>query len=230
MRDSDRPPVLAHLRFAAARDRFAGLDLKRRFEHIHRTNLWGAEHSVSGLGSEAGATVALRRELPKLLDDLGARSLLDAPCGDASWIGGLGLRQRYIGVDIVPALIDRLAQRAASGAIEGEFRLADITADPLPAADAILCRDALVHLSFANIARALDNFARSGAQYLIATTFSRWRHNHDIEDGDWRPLNLEAPPFGLPAPLALLDEQCTEAEGGYADKCLGVWRVADLSP
>jgi len=100
----------------------------------------------------------------------------------------------------------------------------------LPAADAILCRDALVHLSFANIARALDNFARSGAQYLIATTFSRWRHNHDIEDGDWRPLNLQAPPLGLPAPLALLDERCTEAEGGYADKCLGVWRVTDLSP
>jgi hypothetical protein len=229
MRDSDRPPVLAHLRFAAARDHFAGLDLKGRFEHIHRTNLWGAEHSVSGLGSQAGATIALRRELPKLLDALGTRSLLDAPCGDASWIGGLGLSQRYIGVDIVPALIDRLAQRAADGAIKGEFRLADITTDPLPAADAILCRDCLVHLSFANIARTLRNFARSGAKHLIATTFTLWGENHDIEDGDWRALNLQARPFGFPAPLVLLNENCTEAEGRYADKCLGVWRIADIS-
>jgi hypothetical protein len=180
------------------------------------------------LGSQAGATVALRRELPKLLDDLGIAILLDAPCADASWIGGLRLKQRYIGVDIVAALIGELEHRVASGAIQGEFRVADITADPLPAADAILCRDCLVHLSFANIARALRNFARSGAQYLIATTFSRWRENHDIEDGDWRPLNLQAQPFGLSAQLTLLDEHCTEAEGGYTDKCLGVWRVADI--
>jgi hypothetical protein len=229
MRDNDRPPALAHLRFAAARESFAGLDLKHRFEKIHRTNLWGAEHSVSGLGSQPGATLAVARELPKLLGDLGVETLLDAPCGDASWIGGLKLKQRYIGIDIVPALISDLASRAAQGAIAGEFHLADITVDPLPAADAILCRDCLVHLSFANIARALHNFARSGARYLIATTFTGWRDNRDIEDGDWRPLNLRAPPFGFSEPLALLDEQCTEAEGGYADKCLGVWRLADIS-
>jgi hypothetical protein len=164
-----------------------------------------------------------------MLDDLGIATLLDAPCGDASWIGALGLRQHYIGVDIVPALIAELAQRAATGAIAGEFHLADITADPLPAADAILCRDCLVHLSFANIAQALRNFARSGARYLIATTFTGWQENRDIEDGDWRPLNLQARPFGFPAALALLDEHCAEAEGGYADKCLGVWRLADIS-
>jgi len=229
MRDSDRPPVLAHLRFAAARESFVGLDLKRRFERIHRTNLWGAKTSVSGLGSEADATTTLARELPRLLDTLGVSTLLDAPCGDASWIGGMRLKQRYIGVDIVPAIIDRLVQRAAEGAIAGEFHRADITADALPAADAILCRDCLVHLSFANIARALSNFARSNARYLIATAFTGWRQNRDIEDGDWRPLNLQAQPFGFPAPLALLDERCAEAGGGYADKCLGVWRVADIS-
>ncbi len=37
-------------------------------------------------------------------------------------------------------------KRAALGAIEGDYRLADITPDPPPRCDAILCRDCLVHL------------------------------------------------------------------------------------
>jgi hypothetical protein len=32
--------------------------------------------------------------------------------------------------------------------------VADLTAGPLPAADAIFCRDCLVHFSFENIARS----------------------------------------------------------------------------
>ena len=52
--------------------------------------------------------------------------------------------------------------------------------------------------------------------------------NEDIQDGDWRMLNLERTPFFLGAPLVVLVEGCTEAGGAYADKSLGLWRVADL--
>ncbi len=167
--DSDRPPVLAHQRFLAEKDSFASLDLAQRFRRIHDTNLWGAPASASGLGSEIDATAALRSELPRLLERLGVTSLLDAPCGDAGWINQADLRMRYVGVDIVPALIESLRRRAASGEIRGEYHLADITGDTLPRCDAILCRDALVHLSFANIERAVANFRASGATWLIAT-------------------------------------------------------------
>ena len=81
-----RPAVLAHERFMADRENFSGLDLAARFERIERTNLWGAATSVSGLGSEDRATAAIREALPGMLRRLGARSLLDAPCGDATWI------------------------------------------------------------------------------------------------------------------------------------------------
>ena len=40
--DSSRPPVLAHQRFVADRNQFAGLSLQQRFQRIHDTNLWGA--------------------------------------------------------------------------------------------------------------------------------------------------------------------------------------------
>ncbi|HEV7602897.1 MAG TPA: class I SAM-dependent methyltransferase [Bradyrhizobium sp.] len=223
--DSDRPPVLAHQRFVADQKSFAGLNLAQRFQHIHDANLWGAAQSSSGLGSEMDATAALRAELPQLLARLGITSLLDAPCGDAGWINSADLGVRTIGVDIVPALVERLQTRAAAGEIKGDYHLADITRDPLPGCDAILCRDCLVHLSFANIERAVANFRRSGAPWLIATTFPQWQANRDCEDGDWRALNFERAPFDWGAPVELLNENCTEAGGGWRDKSLGLWRL-----
>jgi hypothetical protein len=226
--DSDRPPVLAHQRFVAERDAFVQLDLRERFSRIHRTNLWGADTSVSGLGSESDATAVLREQLPALLHRLGAASMLDAPCGDAGWINRSNLTIRYVGVDIVPELVQRLRARAAAGEIGGDYQLADITRDPLPRCDAILCRDCLVHLSFSNIARAITNFQRSGAIWLIGTTFPDWQNNRDCEDGDWRALNFERPPFCWQHPVDLINEDCREAGGGWRDKGLAVWRLSDL--
>jgi len=227
--DSDRPPVLAHQRFLAAKDSFAGLDLAQRFRRIHETNLWGAAASTSGLGSELDATAVQRAELPRLLAKLGVTSLLDAPCGDAGWINHADLGVHYLGIDIVPALIERLQARAAAGDIKGEYHLADITADALPRCDAILCRDCLVHLSFANIARAVANFRKSGAVWLIATTFPALHANADCEDGDWRALNFERAPFDWGPPVELLNENCLEAGGGWRDKSLGVWRLVEIA-
>lgn len=223
--DSSRPPVLAHQRFVAERASFTGLSLQQRFQRIHDTNLWGAAESVSGLGSEIDATATLRAELPALLRRLEATSLLDAPCGDGGWIARAGLGVRVTGIDIVPDLIEDLRSRAARGDIAGDYHLADITADPLPRCDAILCRDCLVHLSFANIARATANFRSSGARFLITTTFPEWQVNTDCEDGDWRALNFERAPFSWGAPLELVNENCTEANGGWRDKSLGVWAL-----
>ena len=226
--DSQRPPVLAHWRFLEDKESFAGLNLAERFQHIHDTGLWRAEASTSGLGSEMDATTVLRAELPRLLKKLGVASLLDAPCGDAGWINHADLCVRYAGVDIVPLLIERLQARAAAGEIKGEYHLADITTDSLPRCDAVLCRDCLVHLSFANIERAVANFRASGAIWFIATTFPEWQVNGDCEDGDWRALNFERGPFDWGAPVERVNENCSEAGGGWRDKSLGVWRLAEI--
>ena len=226
--DSQRPPVLAHWRFLEDKESFAGLNLAERFQRIHDTGLWGAEASTSGLGSEMDATTVLRAELPRLLKKIGVASLLDAPCGDAGWINQADLCVRYAGVDIVPLLIERLQARAAAGEIKGEYHLADITTDSLPRCDAVLCRDCLVHLSFANIERAVANFRASGAIWFIATTFPEWQVNGDCEDGDWRALNFERGPFDWGAPVERVNENCSEAGGGWRDKSLGVWRLAEI--
>src|SRR5690349_11851139 len=100
-------------RFWRFRDRVKLRVLGRRhltatFSRIYEQNLWGDKESVSGTGSSITATVVVRSELPALLERLGVQSLLDAPCGDFTWmkevVGGIG---RYTGVDIVPRLIER---------------------------------------------------------------------------------------------------------------------------
>jgi hypothetical protein len=139
---------MAHERFVADRVNFAGLDLGARFERIAKTNLWGAATSPSGLGSETAAAAAVREALPSLLKRLGVRSLLDAPCGDAGWISDCIHDVDYTGIDIVSSLITKNTLRAQRGEIAGRFLAADITRDPLPGADLILCRDCFVHLSF----------------------------------------------------------------------------------
>jgi len=105
----------------------------------------------------------------------------------------------------------------------------DLTRDPLPDADVLLCRDCLVHLSYANIHAVFANLARSGIQYVLMTSFPGRGDNQDIEDGDWRPLDFEASPFNFPLPVLTIVEECEEESGAYSDKSLCAWRVADLA-
>jgi hypothetical protein len=131
----------------------------------------------------------------------------------------------YIGLDIVKELVDRNRTYESDHIT---FRHANLLADRLPRADLILCRDCLVHFCYSDIWRALRNICRSGSAYLLTTTFPT-RCNHDIWTGDWRPLNFEAEPFNFPQPLELIVEGCTELEGEFADKSLGLWRIDDLA-
>jgi hypothetical protein len=49
-----------------------------------------------------------------------------------------------------------------------------------------------------------------------------------IGDDIWRPLNLELPPFNFPKPVKLINEQCTEGNGEYTDKHLGLWFLDEV--
>jgi hypothetical protein len=225
--DRERPPVLAHLRFQQERHEFDGLSLKDRFAKIYAKNLWGSPESLSGLGSEIDATSQLRSELPKMLRNLKVQRLLDVPCGDFTWMSRLSLKlEEYIGGDIVQEIVEGNSSR-----FENPYRRfveLDLTQDTLPEVELILCRDCLVHLSFGNIFRALANMQRSKIRYLLTTTFPDCAVNEDITDGDWRLLNLQLPPFNFPVPQELINEECTECEGAYRDKSLGLWRLEDL--
>ena len=120
---------------------------EERFQHIYKSNHWSEAESVSGPGSTLEETEPLRRELPSLLRELGATSMLDLPCGDFHWMQHTNLAGiDYIGGDLVGSLIERNQAKHACDGVE--FRKIDLVNDTLPAVDVILCRDCLVHLSF----------------------------------------------------------------------------------
>ena len=137
MTERMRTPALAHINFKASAEQFRGLGLEDAFARIYATNLWGADESRSGLGSASDATRVLRAALPEVLRAVGARTLLDAPCGDFGWLSHVDLGPvDYIGADIVPALVERNTTLFADD--RRRFVQLDLTRDPLPAADVVL--------------------------------------------------------------------------------------------
>jgi SAM-dependent methyltransferase len=203
----------------------AGLSAGEVFTLIYAQNLWGVSESRSGAGSTLSETESLRTNLPALLRQLEVRSLLDLPCGDFHWMSRLDLSGiDYLGADIVAELVAR--NQAEYGASGRRFLALDLLQDELPRMDAVLCRDCLVHLPNALVAQALRRLQASGATWLLVTTFPAQAGNPDIPLGLWRPVNLQAAPFHLPPPQMLLHEGNPDPR--YADKSLGVWRLADL--
>ena len=197
------------------------------FSEIYRKNDWNDPESVSGTGSNVAVTNVVRNEIPKLIRDLKITTILDAPCGDFNWMRLTNLDGvSYLGVDIVPELIEHNNNRYARENIR--FQALDVVKDALPRVDLILCRDALVHFFFKDVLRTLRNFKRSGAPYLLTTTFPRHQNSDIKARGRWRPLNLEAEPFRLPSPIRLINEECTEMNGIFSDKSLALWALDKL--
>lgn len=200
------------------------LRMRAIFTRVYRENRWGDAESRSGSGSNLAQTATLRRELPELLQSLGVKSMLDIPCGDFAWMRQMELPQlRYLGADIVQEMI--AANNARYRDEQRSFVCLDLTKDALPRADLIFCRDCLVHLPYKDIFLALANMRKSGATYLVTTTFTGVEQNSDIYYvGEWRPLNFLLPPFSFPPPQRLLVENSPVRP----DKALGVWKLSDL--
>jgi hypothetical protein len=200
---------------------------REKFTEVYQNNLWTGTESVSGTGSDAQQTAVLRSVLPQLMQELNATSLIDAPCGDLHWMKDVpweSLNIAYTGIDIVPALVESLRAKFPAR----RFACIDLVTDILPRADLIFCRDCLVHLPVEEVKTVLRNFVKSGATWLLTTTFPISGTNTEVRWSGWRPINLQAPPFHLPTPLQLINEECTEDNGKYADKSLALWRLADL--
>lgn len=203
---------------------------RRVFADIYRFNMWGDPESRSGSGSSLASTAALRRELPGILKQFGIRSMLDAGCGDCNWIRHSTLElDLYIGAEIVPELtMENRCRSWENGSYRREFLTLDIARDRIPPVDLILCRHCLIHLTHRDVLRCFENFRASGSKYLMATTIPTCRANRDVLAGSFRELNLELPPFSLPAPLAKLNDVVL-IDGEYrTNGWLYLWRIGDL--
>jgi hypothetical protein len=201
--------------------------MKDVFTNIYKKNLWGGAESISGPGSSLVETRQLIRRLPFLIKHFQIKKIIDAPCGDFNWMKELYMNfDSYIGIDIVEDIIKNNKRKYFAKNVH--FYNYDITKDPLPTADLILCRDCLVHFSFEDAQLAINNFKSSGSKYLLTTTFFNHKRNTNINTGNWYPINLEIEPFNFPKPILYISENSRENGKEYMDKSLGLWELEKL--
>jgi hypothetical protein len=188
------------------------------FDRLYKRNGWNGEDTRAGPGSSLKATDLIQRELPRFCKEFGITSVTDAGCNDSLWQPDL---PNYIGVDIVPSAIDASRRRHPDRA----YTVADICVDELPPADAILCRDVMQHLSYADGLSALNNFRRTGAKFLIASMYTRGR-NEDVPTGGYYQIDLREAPFWMGAPIWAVADGFWEQHEQYPGKVLAAWHLS----
>ncbi len=191
----------------AITDAGAAQDLTSAFSLIYNKRWWDAGgESASGPGSTLQFTQPFRTQFQDFLASRKPRTLLDAPCGDWNWMKEVRFPEtmNYIGGDIVPQIVERLRGSYSRG--NRTFILLDITKDELPEADLWLCRDCLAHLSYADVRKALENFARSNIPYALVSNYIQRDVNVDIASGGFRVLDLRLAPFHLPEPAVKIND------------------------
>lgn len=146
----------------AWKQRFLALFKSRRriFSDIYKHGVWGTGDGgfFSGDGSLPENTKAYEDVVIRLIEDQGVASILDIGCGDFSVaeriLSKQGAKVRYLGVDIVPELVEHL--RREHGGENIQFDLLDAVTDPLPKADLVIVKEVLQHLPNKDVRRVTE--------------------------------------------------------------------------
>lgn len=191
------------------------------FSRIYQRNAWNGTETRSGPGSGSAATARLRRHLLELVAELGVTSVTDAACGEGFWQPDL---PGYVGLDVAPEALAVAQERHP----EREYQLRDLVRQGLPgAADLVLCRDAMQHMSLRDGQAILAAIRASESTWLLASTYVGMA-NKQVPTGGFYCPNLEAPPFDLPPAERLYHDGYDYSEGtSLRDpvKMLGLWRL-----
>ena len=166
------------------------------FNRIYTEGTWGKD--VAGKGtSGTGSTLEITREYRAYLEDFikthKITSVVDAGCGDWTFSSAIDWGgASYLGVDIASDVIATVRARHEKGNIT--FQVGDIT-DDLPAADLLISKDVLQHLSNTLVQKFIRNNLRKGKYKWVILTNDRGSENREIASGGYRAIDLAAPPF-----------------------------------
>lgn len=181
--------------------------MRDTLQDAFETKRWDSRDGYprSGAGSTLDATRKLRQALPRLFDTYNVKTFLDAPCGDWFWMQHVAFGDvSYIGADISEEVIAEVSHAHAD--TKRQFMHLDITHDPLPAADMMLCRDCLFHLTNDMKWAFFENFARSKISYLLLTMNHVLVNDPIKNNGDFAKFNPCLPPFNFPQPIEMVHE------------------------
>ena len=127
----------------------------------------------------------------------GIGSVLDLGCGDWQFSRFVDWGEvHYLGLDLVASVIEKNRRKYGNAGIQFE-RFSGDFAD-LPAADLLIAKDVLQHWSNASIKDFLP-FLKNYPYALITNCVDprEQTQNKDIEDGQFRYLDISQPPFNV---------------------------------
>ena len=172
------------------------MDMRERFEDIYHKNRWGYG---SGKGSLPRHTRGYASMMQSFMRDHGIGPVVDLGCGDWQFSRLIDWRPvQYYGLDIVRSVIDHNIRHFSMPNIE--FRLFSGDFGKLPDADLLISKDVLQHWSNQSIAAFLPTLQRY--RYSLITNCVNPKgetENVDVEDGEYRYLDIRRPPFNIEA-------------------------------
>lgn len=91
----------------------------------------------------------------------------------------------------------------------------------MPKVDLVIARDLIIHFSISEIWSFLNNVVKSNSKYLLITRHDTNNVNEEIHAGQYRPVNLENPPFSFNKALLYIKED-------EAFKFMSLYKIDDL--
>jgi SAM-dependent methyltransferase len=224
---------LRRRRLEQLRRKNAARSAREVFAAAYAENAWGGEAGAfySGSGSDEPFIAPYCAMVRDFIVRHGIRSVLDVGCGD--FRAGRLLQMEgvaYVGVDVVPALIER--NRRLFGSETVSFCCLDAVEDPLPAADLVLVRQVLQHLSNAQIAKVLE---RLGAyphvlvtEHLAAPGSAAAPNLDKPHGGDTRLpddscVRIDLPPFNVRGARSVLEVPVAPGVGAEGETIATFW-------
>ena len=171
-------------------------ELVQTFNGIYSRGDWAKDaegKGTSGSGSTLDITRDYRAYIEEFIKKHHVKSVVDAGCGDWEFSSATNWNQaRYLGVDISSDVIDLVKKKYQKDKVS--FTVGDVT-DSLPPADLLLCKDVLQHLPNQLITKFIKNNLKKGKYKWAILTNDRGGENSDIKAGEYRLIDLRAPPF-----------------------------------
>jgi hypothetical protein len=204
-------------------------NLRAAFE----TKTWAGKRGGSprsGPGSSMELTQQLRLAFPRIIEQYGVKTLVDAPCGDWFWMQHVDLAGvSYIGGDISKEITDANSEQFARPGVK--FIHLDITSDPIPTADIVLCRDCMMHLKHWLRWEFFKNFVASDSKYLITTVHHVLENKAVTRNGGFKRFNPCIAPFNFSPALELIpetaetlpDDILQNRVADHTQRSIGIW-------
>ncbi|KNC85788.1 hypothetical protein SARC_02051 [Sphaeroforma arctica JP610] len=159
------------------------------------------DHSIPE--STLSATKSLRKGMGRLINKFRIKSMLDAPCGEMTWMPAFleeyGDGVHYTGCDILSSVVRRGNKHIATSG--SEFIRCDLTTW-LPndgEYDLVITRNTLHSLSDSLVMDALHVVKDSKIKYWLVENYNGTHANHELPEGvnAHRPVNLFTYPFNF---------------------------------